>query len=130
MSSTQFPKKSVADWFGENIQPGESRNVCLSIGESYSGAHVGIDLQIRRAPKDGPTVFVTAALHGDELNGCGAVRQLIQDEELKILRGALILVPVLNPAHQCVLCRRQYRRPQYWCCRGSTRRLSRVSAAS
>lgn len=96
MSSARLPKKSVADWFGEKIQPGEERNVCLVVGESYSGIHLGIDLQIRRAPADGPVVFVTAALHGDELNGCGAIRQLIQDEELKILRGALILVPVLN----------------------------------
>ena len=96
MGSSQFLKKSVADWFGEKIRPGESRNVCLTIGESYSGTHLEIDLQIRRAAEDGPVVFVTAALHGDELNGCGANRQLIQDEDLKILRGALILVPVLN----------------------------------
>ena len=41
-------------------------------------------------------VFVTAALHGDEINGTGAVRQLIQDTSLRLLRGSVIFVPVLN----------------------------------
>jgi len=91
-----FKKKPVSDWFGEAIRPGETGNVKLSIGESYSGADVEIDLHIRRGRQDGPVVFVTAALHGDELNGCGAVRQLIQDDELLINRGTVVLVPVLN----------------------------------
>ena len=39
---------------------------------------------------------MTAALHGDEINGTGAVRQLIQDPDFQLLRGSLILVPVLN----------------------------------
>ena len=52
--------------------------------------------------KDGPVVFVTAALHGDEINGTGAVRQqlMIKIPDFKFtLCGALvILVPVLNLA--------------------------------
>jgi len=89
-------RKPIDEWFGEKIPPGESRNVTLAVGESYSGMTVKIDVHIHRAAKDGPVVFVTAALHGDEINGCGAVRQLIQEETLKLLRGAVILVPVLN----------------------------------
>jgi predicted deacylase len=89
-------KKSVADWFGENIGPGESRDVQLGVGESYSGMTVQIELHIKRALEDGPVVFVTAALHGDEINGCGAVRQIIMDQDFKLLRGSIILVPVLN----------------------------------
>jgi predicted deacylase len=57
---------------------------------------VRIPIHIRRAPQDGPVVFVTAALHGDEINGTGAVRQLIQNETLNLIRGSLVLVPVLN----------------------------------
>lgn len=89
-------KKSVGDWFGENIQPGESRNVHLPVSESYSSMTVQIQLHIRRAIEEGPVVFVTAALHGDEINGCGAVRQLIQDLDFQLCRGTVILIPVLN----------------------------------
>lgn len=89
-------QESIADWFGTEVAPGESRNVHLAVGESYSSMTVDIQIHIRRAIKDGPIVFVTAALHGDELNGCGAVRQLIQDDEFKLLKGTLVLIPVLN----------------------------------
>ena len=89
-------KKPINDWFGEKIPAGESRNVKLSVGENYSGITVRIPLHIRRAKEDGPVVFVTAALHGDEINGTGAIRQLIQDADFQLLRGSIILVPVLN----------------------------------
>ena len=89
-------KVSLDDWFGEAILPGESKNVELSIGESYSSMTVRIPIHIRRAKKEGPVVFVTAALHGDEINGTGAIRELIQDENLVLSRGSIILIPVLN----------------------------------
>ncbi|WP_299469775.1 succinylglutamate desuccinylase/aspartoacylase family protein [uncultured Gimesia sp.] len=57
---------------------------------------VKIPIHIRRAAEEGPVVFVTAALHGDEINGTGAIRELIQDANLHLLRGSVIFVPVLN----------------------------------
>ena len=89
-------RPSIDTWNQLPIEKGASRDVKLAISESYSGMNVQVPIRISRAMKDGPVVFVTAALHGDEINGTGAVRQLIQDSELKLTRGALILVPVLN----------------------------------
>jgi len=89
-------RRSIETWNQLPIEKGSSRDVKLAISESYSGMTVQVPIRISRAMKDGPVVFVTAALHGDEINGTGAVRQLIQDDELKLTRGALILVPVLN----------------------------------
>ncbi len=89
-------RKPIGEWFGEEIPAGASRDVLLAVSESYSSMTVRIPIHIRRATEEGPVVFVTAALHGDEINGTGAVRQLIQDAEFSLLRGAVILVPVLN----------------------------------
>lgn len=88
--------KSIDEWNGESIAPGETRDVTLAVSESYSGMNVEIPIRIQRAVEPGPVVFVTAALHGDEINGTGAVRMLAQDETLQLLRGSMILVPVLN----------------------------------
>ena len=88
--------KPVDNWFGKKILPGESCHVTLPVSESYSSMTVEIPIHIRRAKQDGPVIFVTAALHGDEINGTGAIHQLIQDEEFQLLKGTLILVPVLN----------------------------------
>lgn len=95
MSSSR-ERKSLDIWNGQEIHAGESKNVNLAISESYSGVTLRIPIHIRRAQEEGPVVFVTAALHGDELNGTGAIRQLIQDESFELLRGSVILVPVLN----------------------------------
>lgn len=88
--------KTIEAWGGIPIAPGEGRDATLAIGESYSSATVRIPIHIRRAEKEGPVVFVTAALHGDEINGTGAIRQLIQDETFDLIAGTVILVPVLN----------------------------------
>jgi len=89
-------RKPIDVWNGETIPPGSSRDVKLAVSESYSSMNVRIPIHIRRAAEDGPVVFVTAALHGDEINGTGAIRQLIQDADFKLLRGSIVLVPVLN----------------------------------
>lgn len=88
--------RTVDVWQGETIEPGESRDIQLSVSESYSGMNVRIPINVRRAVEPGPTVFVSAALHGNEINGTGAIRQLIDDENFVVQKGAVVLVPVLN----------------------------------
>ncbi len=49
-----------------------------------------------RGKKDGPTMFVSAAIHGDELNGIEIIRRIKKSKLLKKLKGTLLLVPVVN----------------------------------
>ncbi|MEZ4268539.1 MAG: M14 family metallopeptidase [Myxococcota bacterium] len=95
MSKTRT-RKPVGEWGSEVIALGESRDISLPVSESSSSIMVHVPVHVRRGPVDGPVVFVTAALHGDEINGTGAIRQLIGDEEFKLLKGSVILIPVLN----------------------------------
>lgn len=83
-------------WGGERVNPGERRTVNLVVSESYSGANVSIPVYVWRGAEDGPTVSVTAAVHGDEINGTGAIRQIIADSPFEVRRGTLVLVPVVN----------------------------------
>ncbi|MFK7768406.1 MAG: succinylglutamate desuccinylase/aspartoacylase family protein [Mariniblastus sp.] len=89
-------RKSIENWDGTRVLAGESKDVFLAVSESYSGMTVNIPIHVRRAKEEGPVVFVTGALHGDEINGTGAIRQLVQSEEFELTRGAVILIPVLN----------------------------------
>ncbi len=88
--------KPIDSWNGQPIAAGESRNVELAVSESYSSMTVRIPIHIQRAVEAGPVVFVAAALHGDEINGTGAIRQFIADDHFRLRRGAVIFVPVLN----------------------------------
>lgn len=89
-------RRSVGEWDAVEVLPGTARDIKLAVSESYSSMTVRIPIHVRRAAADGPTVFVTAALHGDEINGTGAIRHLIQDNAFVLKRGSVILVPVLN----------------------------------
>ncbi len=89
-------KPTFDRWQGKTIAPGESRDIQLAVSESYSGANVHIPVHVRRALQPGPTVFISAALHGNEINGTGAIRRLIQDETFGLQSGTVVLVPVLN----------------------------------
>lgn len=89
-------RQMIEEWHGEAIPRGDSRDLKLDLGESYSGITVQIPIHIRRSAVDGPIVFVTAAMHGDEINGTGAIRQLIQGDGFQLTRGSVILAPVLN----------------------------------
>ena len=96
MKTSERARRSAHSWGDVTIGPGEAKDIELAVSESYSSATVRIPIHVQRGPADGPTVFVTAALHGDEINGTGAIRRLIADPDFKLLRGTVILVPVLN----------------------------------
>ena len=95
-ASSQDHDRERFTWNGRFVEPGETCDLQIAVSESYSGVAVEIPIQIQRATTSGPTVFVSAALHGDEINGTGAVRELLKDDEHSLLSGTLILVPVLN----------------------------------
>ncbi len=87
---------NTEQWFGRSLAAGESANTGLVISESYSSRTVSVPIHVRRGLAKGPTVFVTAALHGDELNGAGAIHSLLTDPSWRLQSGTLLMVPVLN----------------------------------
>lgn len=44
----------------------------------------------------GPTIWLSGAIHGDELNGVEVVRRVLPHIDQRTLRGAIIAVPVVN----------------------------------
>jgi len=46
--------------------------------------------------RPGPTLWVSAAIHGDELNGVEIIRELIQRLRPREMCGAVIAVPIVN----------------------------------
>lgn len=79
-----------------SISPGEVRETSLAITQGYTGAAVTLPLTVCRAQKPGPAVLVIAAVHGDELNGTGIVRELILRPPFELISGSLVLAPVIN----------------------------------
>lgn len=68
----------------------------LEIAESYTGINIRLPLLVWRGKNDGPTLFLSAAVHGDEINGSGTIRELIANPPFKLLSGTLVFIPVVN----------------------------------
>ncbi|MET0053003.1 MAG: succinylglutamate desuccinylase/aspartoacylase family protein, partial [Candidatus Thiodiazotropha sp.] len=49
-----------------------------------------------RGKKPGPRLFVSAAIHGDELNGVEIIRRILKHKSLSRLHGTLITIPIVN----------------------------------
>lgn len=81
---------------GTEIKPGTWVQIEMPVAKLYTDTDISMPIQVMRAKKDGPTVFVSAAVHGDELNGIEIIRRLIKLKALKLTRGTLILVPMVN----------------------------------
>lgn len=81
---------------GREIEPGESADLTLKISEHYCGTPIHLPLRVMRGIEAGPALFVAGAIHGDELNGAGIVRELIVNKPPVLTRGSLVLLPVVN----------------------------------
>lgn len=81
---------------GVAILPGESKKIDLPVVRLYTDTEVKMPVYVKRSRKDGPVIFVSAAVHGDELNGVEIIRRLIRRRSLKLTKGTLIFVPMVN----------------------------------
>lgn len=78
------------------IKLGETKHIELPVAKLYTDTEISLPVYIMRSKKAGPTVFISAAIHGDELNGIEIIRRLIASKKLKITSGTLIAVPMVN----------------------------------
>ena len=78
------------------VQPGQRRSIQLEMGRLYTHAQTAMPVQVVCGKRPGPVLFVSAAIHGDELNGVEIIRRLMRIQELQRLRGTLIAVPIVN----------------------------------
>lgn len=81
---------------GQEIARGKSLDINMPIVRLYTDTDISMPIHIRRGKKDGPTIFVSAAVHGDEINGIEIIRRLLRLKTLKVTAGTLIFVPIVN----------------------------------
>jgi uncharacterized protein len=81
---------------GVEIEPGERRTIELPVARLPTAAGLTMPVHVVRGRKPGPNLFVSAAIHGDEINGVEIVGRLLRMRVLEKLHGTLIAVPVVN----------------------------------
>jgi predicted deacylase len=81
---------------GVDIEPGTSQRLAWSATQLFEGVPVSTPVLVVNGAVPGPTLCLTAAVHGDELNGIEMVRRVFHDIDPAKLAGALIGVPIVN----------------------------------
>jgi len=70
-------KNEVLEILGEKIALGKSATVTFEVAKLHTRNTLDVPIIIERSRKPGPTVLITAGIHGDEINGVEIVRQII-----------------------------------------------------
>jgi len=78
--------------------PGSTQRYHLRITENGMGYPVLLPVFVARGLENGPVVGITAAVHGNELNGVKVLHNLIREieKEIDVLSGTVVAVPVVN----------------------------------
>ncbi len=97
-SSTEEPPPTVRplSLLGRNVVPGSFATLHWTPDQSFASIATPVPVLVAHGKKPGPRLCLTAAVHGDELNGIEMVRRLMYDLEPETLSGTLIGVPIVN----------------------------------
>ncbi|MCV2884100.1 M14 family metallopeptidase [Aestuariibacter sp. AA17] len=79
-----------------SIKPGERVKLELPAARLYTDTEMSVPVEVIRSKKPGPIMFISAAIHGDELNGIEIIRRLLHMKSFRLSKGTLIAVPIVN----------------------------------
>lgn len=91
-----MPKNKAIDIAGHTVEPGQRVTIDLDAGQLYTHEPVYMPVHVVHGRQPGPVLFISAAIHGDELNGIEIVRRVLDHSAIKRLRGTLLAVPIVN----------------------------------
>lgn len=78
--------------------PGETTTGWLTVTDLPTGGDERLPVSITQGTDPGPTLWVTGALHGNEVTGIAAAQDFMTDDIEAQLRGTVVCIPILNPA--------------------------------
>ncbi|MGI9309091.1 MAG: succinylglutamate desuccinylase/aspartoacylase family protein [Gammaproteobacteria bacterium] len=81
---------------GRDIAPGTSSRFPFIPDRSFEASYLNMPVFVARGTSSGPTLCLTAGIHGDELNGVEVARRAFAQADPLTLRGTLIALPSIN----------------------------------
>ena len=81
---------------GTEVRPGSDARLELPVARLFTGTWLSLPVAVLNGRAPGPCLWLSATIHGDELNGIEIIRRLLRRLDAKELRGTLIAVPVVN----------------------------------
>ncbi|GLS28182.1 succinylglutamate desuccinylase/aspartoacylase family protein [Marinibactrum halimedae] len=96
MNTKVSSRNSSIEIGGERINPGERKAIKIPIVAMATHETTDMTAHVINGKSTGPTLFVSAAIHGDEINGVEIIRRLLKQKQIARLNGTLIAIPIVN----------------------------------
>lgn len=81
----------------QTVEPGESKTIVLNSYELHTKTNIEIPVHVVRAKNPGPSLLLSAGMHGEETNGIEIIRKVMSRQEVQNLKcGTLVAIPVIN----------------------------------
>jgi len=81
---------------GTAVSSGRKRYFEIPVGRLATGNELGLPVCVIHGAHPGPRVWLSGAIHGDEINGVDIIRRVIEQLDPGELRGSVIAVPIVN----------------------------------
>lgn len=81
---------------GVRVPPGERRRIEIPVARLFTQQMLALPVTVVAGTREGPRLWLDAAIHGDELNGAEIIRQVLAKLDPARLRGAVVAVPIVN----------------------------------
>ncbi len=91
-----MPDRPAFKLGARRIAPGSRETVDLPISVLSDHTPVSMSVHVVHGRRPGPVLFVSAAVHGDEIIGVEIVRRLLRAPNLDSLKGTLLAIPIVN----------------------------------
>jgi len=86
----------ILSLLGSDVEPGEASLLKWAFEATFVDTSAPVPVLVVNGVTSGPTLCLTAAVHGDELNGIEVVRRIVHEIDPEKLSGAVIGVPIVN----------------------------------
>ena len=81
---------------GTTVPPGKQAKLEMPIARLMSGTPVALPVLVLHGRHHGPAIWLSAAVHGDEVCGVEIIRRVVADLDPRSMKGTVIAVPVVN----------------------------------
>lgn len=87
---------SMFELLGQTVPKNESAILSWRLESGLDSGSAPVSVLVVNGKEAGPTLCLTAAVHGDELNGIEIVRRIVHETKPDKLKGVIVAVPIVN----------------------------------